>query len=116
MNLKLKELRKAAGYPTAKAYAEHLGIIYQTYHNYESGSHKLSLDLACDICDDLGCTLDELCGREVKDKSGFISRVYSAINDEGKQAMEQFAEMCWMNPSFLPERAQGGLLRKSETA
>ena len=104
MELRLRQLRKAAGYKSARQYAEHIGVPQQTYNNYETGFRKLSLELACEICDDLGCTLDELCGRDEYVGSSYIQRVYESVNDEGKQAIEQYAEMAYMNPRFLKER------------
>ena len=64
MKTRLKELRKAAGWRTAEDFAKHIGIPTKTYRNYEQGVRNLYLDVACELCDALGCTLDELAGRE----------------------------------------------------
>ena len=64
MKLMLREMRKKAGFKTAKSFAEHIGMSENTYRNYENGTRNLYLDVACDLCDALGCTLDELAGRE----------------------------------------------------
>lgn len=75
--------------------------VWKWFHN-ENGTPVYQIPV---IADYLGCTCDELFGR-VKPQDNYVSRVYSYLNDEGKQAMEQFAEMCYMNPRFLPERGE----------
>lgn len=60
----LQKMRKRAGYKSAEEYAEHIGIPYGTYRNYEQGDRKLTIETAWELADDLGCTLDELAGRE----------------------------------------------------
>ena len=64
MDTRLKEIRKAKGYKSAKAFAESIGMQEKTYRNYEQGVRNLYLDVACELCTALGCTLDELVGRE----------------------------------------------------
>ena len=64
METRLKEIRKAKGYKSAKAFAESIGMQEKTYRNYEQGARNLYLDVACELCTALDCTLDELVGRE----------------------------------------------------
>lgn len=64
METRLKEIRKAKGFKSAKAFAESIGMQEKTYRNYEQGVRNLYLDVACELCTALGCTLDELVGRE----------------------------------------------------
>lgn len=68
METRLQELRKAAGWKSAKAFAEHIGISVRTYTNYEQGARNLMLDTAVMLCNELGCTLDDLVGRTVEKK------------------------------------------------
>ena len=74
MKPKLQELRKKAGWKSAKAYAEHMGMNVSTYTDYEQGRISMPLERAWAIADDLGVSLDELMGRtppaqrEVEDK------------------------------------------------
>ena len=63
MRFTLKEMRKQAGFQTAKNFAEHLGMPVGTYVNYEQGKRRLTLERAWEFTDELGCTLDELAGR-----------------------------------------------------
>ena len=60
MKTNLKELRKAAGWKNADDFAEHLGIPAKTYRNYEQGVRSMNLEIACDICNALGCTLNDI--------------------------------------------------------
>ena len=64
MRTRLQELRKAAGFKSAKAFADYMNMSVGTYTDYEQGRRTFSLDKAWDFCDALGCTLDELAGRE----------------------------------------------------
>ena len=64
MNTRLKDMRIRAGYKTAQEFADHKGMSVNTYRKYEGGARELSLALAWEFADDLGCTLDELAGRE----------------------------------------------------
>lgn len=64
MKTNLQELRKAAGYGSARAFAEAVGISVNTYTGYEQDRIKLTLEKAWQLADALGCTLDELAGRD----------------------------------------------------
>ena len=64
MKTRLQELRKRAGFQSAVAFAEHYGINAGTYTNYEQGKRNLTLEKAWEFADHLGCSLDELAGRQ----------------------------------------------------
>lgn len=66
MKTMLQKLRKKAGYKSAAEYAEHLGMSVRTYTNYEQGVRMFSLAQAWEFADDLGCSIDDLVGRETK--------------------------------------------------
>ena len=61
----LQELRKKAGFKSARAFAEHVGIPCDTYTKYEQGATNMTLLQAWEFADILHCTLDELAGRTV---------------------------------------------------
>lgn len=61
---RLQECRKAAGYKSAREFAEHIGMSVRTYTNYEQEERELSLGAAMQIAEALGCTIDEIAGRE----------------------------------------------------
>lgn len=69
METRLKEIRKSRGFKSARAFAESIGMQEKTYRNYEQGTRNLYLDVACELCNALGCTLDELVGNERKNTS-----------------------------------------------
>lgn len=64
MKYALQEMRKRAGYKSAKAFAAHIGMPTRTYTNYEQGVRDITLEVAWNLADELGCTLDELAGRQ----------------------------------------------------
>lgn len=63
MASKMKELREKRGLGQ-KEVAAKLGIPVRTYGGYERGERTLSLDVAAQIADVLGVSLDTLMGRE----------------------------------------------------
>ena len=69
MKTNLQAMRKKAGFRSAKAFAEHMGINAGTYTNYEQGVRPLTLELAWEFADELHCTLDELAGRDFRASS-----------------------------------------------
>ena len=93
MKTNLQALRKRAGFKSAAAFAEYAGISVGTYTDYEQGRISLSLERAWELADLLGCTLDELAGRDAifaepadRQERKAASRVetYSVIfNDDG---------------------------------
>lgn len=68
MKPRIKELRTAAGFKTRQALVDALGKDYtvRKLTSWETGERMLSLSQACDIADALGCTLDELAGRDFR--------------------------------------------------
>ena len=60
--LKLKGLRKAAGFATQKAFADYLGIKERKYASWERGEVGIPLEDAFMLCEALKCTPNDLCG------------------------------------------------------
>lgn len=95
----LQTLRKAAGYKSARVFAEHLGINVSTYTEYEQGRTPFTLEQAWMFADAIGCTLDELCGRSVAPSkpeqitSEVISKACESLNDEGVSRLIKDAEI-----------------------
>ena len=89
MELKLQELRKLAGYKSAREFADALGVKRATLASWESGKRAMPWGYACKACDLLGCSLDQLIGREP------INRIQYAVVelDESERArVAEFAE------------------------
>ncbi|MBR5814333.1 MAG: UDP-N-acetylmuramoyl-L-alanyl-D-glutamate--2,6-diaminopimelate ligase [Bacteroidaceae bacterium] len=63
MKTNLQALRKAAGFKSARAFAEHIGMNLRTYTSYEQGEAVMSLEVAWNLANVLNCSLDELAGR-----------------------------------------------------
>lgn len=60
--LRLKELRKAAGFKTQKDIASYLGIKERRYASWEREEVALTLEDAYTLALALGCTPNDLCG------------------------------------------------------
>ena len=60
----LQKMRKAAGWRSARAFAEHIGMPVDTYTQYEQGKRTMNIEVASDMADYLGCTIDQIAGRE----------------------------------------------------
>lgn len=87
MKLALKELRKRAGL-TQRELAKRLNVDWRTYGSWERQERMLSLSQACDIADELNCTLDELIGREVTPEMRRNSKEAQALLD-AREVLEQ---------------------------
>ncbi len=86
----LQRLRRAAGYRTARDFAEAVGIPVSTYSRYERGGAGedcgIPMANACIIAEALGCTIDEIVGRTKEDLSpdeALIARIRS-LSDLGQ--------------------------------
>ena len=64
IGMSLQKARKAAGFKSARAFAENMMYNANTYTDWEQGRHTFTVEQACEMADALGCTLDELAGRE----------------------------------------------------
>lgn len=97
MNLKLQELRRLAGYKTARDLADAMGVNRATLASWESGKRAMPWGAAIKACDLLGCTLDQLVGREP------IDRVKYAVIDLDESERARVAEYA----EFLKQRGGG---------
>lgn len=81
MKTRLQELRKKAGYKSAKAFAAECGIAIGTYTDYEQGRTKLTLERAWQIADVLDISLDELAGRDYQPESIYPDPRQAELNE-----------------------------------
>ncbi len=92
MELKLMQLRKAAGYKSRDDFADFLGISRRRYKAWESEETKMSFSQACMVADALGCSLDELAGRSqyvgamADQRQAALNEDYSHLSEAGKDA------------------------------
>lgn len=114
----LRKLRKAAGWPTAKAFADSIGVPAPTYARYEQSGDgpetNIPMKAAFTIADALGCSIDALVGREEADVDAVRSdmqRRYDALSDDGKQLVDDFLNMAEMREERAKKLRQAELAR-----
>lgn len=96
---RLKRLRREAGFKSARAFAEHAGMSVSAYTSYEQGRSNMNLLVAAKIADLLGCTLDEMAGRDVPldpipltpDDVALVER-YRSLDDRGRESVDSMIE------------------------
>ena len=90
----LQELRRRAGYASAKEFAESIGVPFSTYSRYESNPDKISVAAAWSLADRLGCSIDAIVGRatidDVELNRGRVQREYDALDPECRALMDGF--------------------------
>lgn len=93
MQTNLQAVRRAAGYRSARAFAEHLGISVNTYTAYEQGRVSLTAERLWEFADALGCTADELLGRTppgepvgVDPRQELLDADFAELSDTGRAA------------------------------
>lgn len=89
----LQELRKEAGYKTAKDLAEAMGIPAPTYARYEQSPEKIPIKPAWSIADFLGCTIDAVVGREpvdVNQMRGEVQKAHDALSAKNRELLDEF--------------------------
>lgn len=62
-DLRLRHFRKIKGW-NQKELADRIGSTLRIISSYERGETEVPLSVAVKLCEALGCTLDELAGRE----------------------------------------------------
>ena len=114
----LRRLRKAAGWPTAKAFAESIGVPAPTYARYEQSGDgpdtNIPMKAAFTIADALGCSIDAIVGREEADVDavrGDMQRRYDALSADGKQLVDDFLNMAEMREERAEKLRQAELAR-----
>ena len=99
MKTQLQFYRRLAGYRSAKAFAESFGINVSTYTQYERGLIDLSAERAWLFADALGCTVDELLGRDTSSavpltgREGRLLAAYRKTSDTGRAALDAVAKV-----------------------
>lgn len=81
MKTNLQEMRRKAGFKSARAFAESIPMNPVTYTQYEQGIRNFTLEKAWEFADLLGCSLDELAGRQCPPKGA------SAPSDPGESSL-----------------------------
>lgn len=96
----LQMARKAAGFKSARAFADHLGISKDTYTGYEQGRIAFSAEQAWNFAEALGCDINELVGFEPRECRSYddpaqeaLNAYYESMNDEGRERLVGIAEL-----------------------
>lgn len=114
----LQAARKAAGFKSAKAFADHIGLSKDTYTGYEQGRISLSYERAWEFADALDCTLDALGGRKPPERAyddpeqAALNASYENMNGDGRQTLVSVAKSMEKDTrnrivKDRPERADG---------
>lgn len=114
----LQAARKAAGFKSAKAFAEHIGHSPSAYTEYEQGRRMFSYEQAWEFADALGCTLDALGGRKPPERAyndpgqAALNASYENMNKNGKETLTAVARSMEKDTANRivkdkPERADG---------
>lgn len=93
----MQELRRQAGYRSAKDFADRLGIPAPTYARYErqpeTPENKTPLGAAWRIADALGCSIDVVVGRYDSDDEGArVQRMYNALSPESRKRLDEYLD------------------------
>lgn len=116
MKFNLQEMRKRAGYKSARAFAERIGMSLNTYNNYEQGISKLTLEKAWEFADVLECSLDELAGRRwppddlttMDPRRRTMIESYDALTDDGKTLASEMVASVARDPLRRADAAGSG--------
>ena len=105
----LQLARKAAGYRSAKAFAEHMGISVNTYTGYEQGRIAFSIEQAWEFADALGTDLDGLVGHDAAryfadPGQEALNGYYESMNTEGREALVSSARLMSGSPDTRIEK------------
>lgn len=110
MKTNLQAMRKRAGFKSAKAFADHIGMNVGTYTNYEQGTRTINLEVAWELADKLDCTLDELAGREpppvtyTDHNQAALNGYYESMNEDGRSALVESARLMSGSPDVRIEK------------
>lgn len=92
MASRLLEIRKAAGYPTAREFAEAAGLAESTYTRYESNPEKIPLKVAWDLADRFHVTIDQVVGRDTQAKGDPRGEQQRAFDELSPRSQEEAAD------------------------
>ena len=115
METQLQALRKKAGYRSAKAFADKIGMNPYTYTNYEQGKANFTLAQAWEFADVLECSLDELAGRRwppedlasIDPRRRAMIESYDALTDDGKTLASEMVASVARDPLRRADAAGG---------
>lgn len=105
----LQAARKAAGYKSAKAFAERMGLAPTAYTEYEQGRHMFSIEQGWEFAEVLGIDIDALVGHEVPQSfadpaQAALNGYWESMNEKGRSALLNSAELMSGSPDTRVEK------------
>lgn len=115
MRTQLQAMRKKAGFKSAKAFADSIGMNPATYTDYEQGRRAFTLEKAWEFADVLECSLDELAGRRwppedlasIDPRRRAMIESYDALTDDGKTLASEMVASVARDPLRRADAAGG---------
>ena len=109
----LRRLRRAAGFSSAKAFAESVGIPAPTYAKYEQivdgPETPMPIKNAWVIADKLGCTIDAIVGREEipeGSEQANVQAMYNGLTPATRALFDEFMEFALAKDEKEKRKAQ----------
>ena len=105
----IQDLRKEAGYSSAKDFAAALGIPQSTYARYENQPDGIPLKQAWAIADFLGCSIDMVVGREpvsVDDMRGDMQKFFDELSPQGQALFLEFRDFISLKEAATAKQRQ----------
>lgn len=102
----LKDVRKAAGFKTAKDFALSVGIPQTTYARYEQKPNHIPTITAINLADYFNVPLDTIIGRKCYTRSGAGAQqaLYDSLSPRGKAEVDKFlAFQAWSDGNMFKE-------------
>lgn len=93
MKTNLKQMRKAAGWSNADAFAKSIGIPPKTYRNYEQGVRMMGMDVACEICNALGCSVNDLVADDIEPARPPARQKEEPLTDKERRLVDLYRQM-----------------------
>ena len=103
----LQDLRREAGYRSAKDFAAATGIALSTYNRYENQPDAIPLKQAWAIADFLGCSIDMVVGREpvnTANMRGDFQKLYDRLSAEGRRMLDEYMEFVQLKDASAERR------------
>lgn len=104
----LKDARKAAGFKTAREFAENVGIPPTTYARYEQKPNHIPMVTAINLADWFNVPLDAIVGRVCRTRGeiGAQQAAYELLSPRGKAEVDRFlAFQSWSDGNMFKEEA-----------
>lgn len=93
MTKTLQQIRKDAGFRSAREFAESAGIPVSTYTRYEQSPDTIPIKAAWELADKFGCSIDAVVGRvepEPDAMRGEVQRFYDSLSAPSRAAMDDY--------------------------